>query len=237
MSIASSTSRLTEYYRRHGFTATLSRTLLAAKRMLFAGRMVVFYCDLDVRRMSRTNISGPFRVERLRSLVELKPEQHRQMIEVWNPKLADRLLRERFEKGASLWLVQHENELAGFGWTLHGQAIATYYFPLGSDDVQLFDFYVFACFRGRALHWLLTNHILNELAVEGRTRAFADTGEWNEAQLASFTMTPFRPLGLVKTYKIFGRVLTRWAPFELAPYKRKITTGKRQPVKIVRPNE
>jgi hypothetical protein len=193
--------------------------------MLFAGRMVVFYCDLDVRRMSRANISGPFRVERLRSLAELNPEQHRQMIEFWNPKLAD------------LWLVQHENELAGFGWTLHGQAIATYYFPLGSDDVQLFDFYVFARFRGRAIHWLLTNHILNELAAEGRTRAFADTGEWNDAQLASFTMTPFRPLGIVKTYKMFGQVLTCWAPFELASYKRKITTGKRQPVKIVRPNE
>ena len=154
-------------------------------------------------------------MERLRSLEELKPEQYEQMISFWNPKLANGLLRERFDKGASLWLVQNENQLAGFGWTLHGQTIATYYFPLGSKDVQLFDFYVFPRFRGRALHWLLTNHILSELAAEGRTRAYADTGEWNNAQLASFKMTPFRPLGFVKTYRFFGRVLNSWTPVEL----------------------
>lgn len=237
MSIASSMSRMAEYYRRHGVAATVSRARLAAKRALFASRMVVLYCDLDDRRMLRANVPGAFRLERLRSLAELKPEQYEQMISYWNPKLAHGLLRERFDKGASLWLVQNENQLAGFGWTLHGQTIATYYFPLGPKDVQLFDFYVFPRFRGRALHWLLTNHILSELAAEGMTRAYADTGEWNDAQLASFKMTPFRPLGLVKTYKIFGRVLTWWAEMEPASSKRKFATGRRHPVNIVKSNE
>lgn len=237
MSISESILRLVEYYRRHGVADTLSRARLAAKRALFASRMVVLYCDLDDRRMSRANVSGAFRVERLRSLAELKPEQHEQIIGLWNPKLANGLLKERFDKGASLWLVQHENQLAGFGWTLHGQSIATYYFPLGSNDVQFFDFYVFPSFRGRALHWLLTNHILYELAAEGRTRAFADTREWNAAQLASFKMTPFRPLGFVKTYRFFGRVLNSWTSMELASQDRKITTDKKQPMNIVRSNE
>ena len=47
MSISNSISRFAEYYKRHGLAATMRRAKLAAKRALFAGRMVVFYCDLD----------------------------------------------------------------------------------------------------------------------------------------------------------------------------------------------
>ena len=46
MAISSSFSRLTAYYTRHGFVATIRRAGLALKRALFASRMVVFYCDL-----------------------------------------------------------------------------------------------------------------------------------------------------------------------------------------------
>ena len=64
-------------------------------------------------------------------------------------------------------MVECEDRLAGYGWTLQGQTIEPYYFPLAPDDVQLFDFYVFPKFRGRAIHWLLTGHILHAMAAEG----------------------------------------------------------------------
>jgi len=210
MSISNSILRLTDYYRRHGLAATLRRAELAGKRALFAGRMVVLYCDLDERRLPPANVPKAMRVERIRALAELSAEHLQVMTSFWNPKLANRNIRERFEKGASLWLVECEEQLAGYGWTLQGQTIAPYYFPLGPDDVQLFDFYVFPWFRGRAIHWLLTSHILHTLAAEGRARAFADTGEWNQAQRASFTMTPFRLLGYVRTYRFFGQEFNHW---------------------------
>jgi hypothetical protein len=211
VSVSNSISRLREYYRRHGGAATLRRGALAGKRALFAGRMVVLYCDLDESRLPQLNIPKALKVERQTSLAEVRAEHLRAITSFWNPKLAIRNIGERFEKGASLWLVESEGQLAGYGWTLHGQTIAEYYFPLGPDDVQFFDFHVFPKFRGRALHWLLTCQILRTLAAEGRSRAFADTAEWNQAQLASFKMTPFRVLGLVRTYKILGQMLTCWA--------------------------
>jgi hypothetical protein len=184
--------------------------------------MVVFYCDLNDRQLPQVKIPKTLRVERLRTLAELSAEHLQEMTSFWNPKLANRNIRQRFEKGASLWLVESGGRLAGYGWTIEGQTIAPYYFPLGLDDVQLFDFYVFPRFRGRALHWLLTGHILNTLAAEHRSRAFADTGEWNQAQLASFKMTPFRPLGFVKTYKIFGQVLNCWSRANLRTGNRRV---------------
>lgn len=174
--------------------------------------MVVFYCDLTLQKLRPMHAPAGCCVRRIRSLAELGTERFQEISSLWNPKLAQREIRERFEKGASLWLVESYSQLAGFGWTLEGGAIEPYYFPLGAKDVQLFDFYIVPEFRGRTFYWLLTNHILYMLSAEGWSRAFADTGEWNRAQLAAFHMTPFRALGSVRTYRWFGRVLTTWSP-------------------------
>jgi ribosomal protein S18 acetylase RimI-like enzyme len=237
MSISSSISRFAGYYGRNGLVATIRRALLAGKRALFAGRMVVLYCDLDVRRLPQVNVPKALRVERLQSLTELSAEHLQAMTSFWNPKLANRNIRERFENGASLWLVECAEQLAGYGWTLQGETIAPYYFPLGPNDVQLFDFYVFPRFRGRAIHWLLTCHILHTLAAEGRSRAFADTGEWNQAQRASFTMTPLRFLGYVRTYNFFGQILNRWVAREPTDRELKGTARRDGAMKTLRSNE
>jgi len=169
MSIVNSISRFSEYLKRHGLAATLRRAWLEGKRTIFAGRMAVFYCDLDDRKLRQVNIPTGMRLKRITALSELAPEQLQAITSFWNPKLASQNIRERFEKGASLWLVESEDQLAGYGWTIRGTPIAPYYFPLAPDDVQFFDFYVFPKFRGRALHWLLTGHILHALAVEPGT--------------------------------------------------------------------
>jgi hypothetical protein len=183
---------------------------LAARRKFFAYRMVVFYCDLGKLTSPTMKIPNSLKVERLMRQAELSPQDLEEMTSFWNPKLAQRNVNERFTKGASLWLLKSEGSVAGYGWTLQGHTIESYYFPLGPKDIQLFDFYVFPKFRGKAMHWLLTAHILQTLAAEGGARAFADTGEWNHAQLASFKLTPFRRLGLVRTFGFFGETFISW---------------------------
>ena len=237
MSLAVSIARVTEYRRRHGAAAAARRAWLALRRTLFAGRMVVFYCDLDLQRLRAAHLPKQYTVKRVTALGELNAQLLQEVTSFWNPKLADRNLRERFAKGATLWLVLCGDHLAGYGWTLKGQSIAPYYFPLTPGDVQLFDFYVLPKFRGRALHWLLTSYILHALAVEGGWRAFADTHEWNRAQLASFQMTPFRPIGYVRAYKVFGRLLTCWAESKAAEQEQPTMTAAARDMQIVRSNE
>jgi hypothetical protein len=224
--ISTSISRLTAYYTRHGFEATIQRAGQALKRALFSNRMVVFYCDLAKRTTAPVRIPSSLKVERLRGYAELSPQDLQEMTSFWNPKQAHRNIRERFEHGSSLWLIKSGEKLTGYGWTMQGHTIAPYYFLLGEDDVQLFDFYVFPKFRGRAMHWLLTAHILQTLAAEGRARAFADTAEWNQAQLSSFKMTPFRRLGLVKSFTILGHTFVSWVENEPVEQRQKHTERK-----------
>jgi hypothetical protein len=210
MSISDATLRIADYYKRYGFAATLRRGQIALNRSIFAARMVVFYCDMDERSLPKIKVPDSLKIKRLRTLGEVSQNHLQQITAFWTPKLANQKILERFNNGATLWLVEFEERLAGYGWTLRGTTIAEYYFPMGPADVQLFDFYVFPEFRGRALHWFLTGYILRTLAVEGGARAYADTHEWNQAQIASFKMTPFRRLGVVRTYQFFGHHLTRW---------------------------
>lgn len=212
MSILSSISRLAEYYRRHGVAATVSRAGLAATRVLSANRMVVFYCDLNDRRLSEAHFPNKGKVQRLRVLEDLPPEQLRQMTEFWNPKLATRNINERFAKGANLWLVECEGRLAGYGWTLQGATVEPYYFPLAGSDVHFFDFHVFPQYRGRGLNPFLVCNILSALASQNGGRAFIEAAEWNAAQLASLEKTPFRRFGSVRSFNLFGHNYFSWSP-------------------------
>jgi ribosomal protein S18 acetylase RimI-like enzyme len=202
-------SRLTAYYKRHGFGATLRRFSVAARRTLFAGRSVLFYCDLSALG-SATEVPSGLKVERHRTQVDLSPQDLQEITSFWNPDLARRNLNERFGLGASLWLIRLGNKLAGYGWTLQGRTVEPHYFPLGENDVQFLDFHVFPRYRGRALDWFLMTHILHRLAKDGRARAFGEAAEWNKASISSFTMTPFRRMGFARKFTIFGYTWVWW---------------------------
>jgi hypothetical protein len=237
MGVSSSISRFAAYYKLHGFGATIRRAGLMTKRSLFSSRMVVFYCDLGKQTAAPVKIPSSLKAERLRSYAELSQPDLQAMTSFWNPKQAHRNIRDQFDQGASLWLIKSGDKLAGYGWTMLGRTIAPYYFLLGENDVQLFDFYVFPKFRGRAMHWLLTVYILQMLAAEGAARAFADTGEWNQAQLSSFAMTPFRRLGLVRSFAILGHTFVSWVENEPAVQLQKGTEQKDRASSMARSHE
>ena len=211
MGISTSISRFSDYYRRHGVWATVRRVGLAAWRALFSNRSVLFYCDLAKLTSPPADLPSFLKVERKRTSAELSPEDLDEMTSFWNPKLAQRNMKERFGKGASLWLIKSYDRLAGYGWTLQGSTIEPHYFPLGSDDVQFLDFHVFPKYRGRAMDWFLMTQILHKLAAEGLARAFGEAGEWNQASIASFKMASFRRLGVAKKWSIFGRTFVCWS--------------------------
>lgn len=210
MAISTSISRLAAYYKRHGFGETIRRAALAIKRALFSNRMVVFYCDLAKQTTAPANIPSSLKVERLGNCVDLSPQDLQEMTSFWNPKQAHRNIRERFEQGASLWLIRSGDRLAGYSWTIRGRTIAAYYFPMAQDDVQLFDFYVFPKFRGRAILWFLVAHILHSLRDEGAARVFGDVSEWNQASLSLYKTIPFHRLGSARTFTILGHTFVSW---------------------------
>jgi hypothetical protein len=216
MSISSSISRFTDYLKRNGVGPTVRRVGLAARRALFSNRMVLFYCDLSMLGSPKEDMPSSLKVERHTSQTDLSPQDLQEITSFWNPDLARRNVKERFELGASLWLIKVDDDLAGYGWTLQGRTVEPHYFPLAPDDVQFLDFHVFPKYRGRAMDWFLMTHILHRLAAEGRARAFGEAAEWNQASLSSFAMTPFRRLGWARKFTVLRHTVVYWGANEPA---------------------
>jgi len=210
MTIPRSFSRFTVYFKRNGLWATVQRIGLAVKRTLFSSYMVLFYCDLHTLSLPRVDLPGFLKVEWHKNQTDLSPQDQDAITGFWNPELASRSIKERFELGASLWLIRFENDLAGYGWTLQGRTVEPHYFPLGQNDTQFFDFHVFPKYRGRGMDWYLMTHILHKLALEGGARAYGEAAEWNKASLSSFAMSPFCRLGWGKKFTVLGHTMVCW---------------------------
>src|ERR1039458_5101849 len=101
MAISASISRVTAYYKRHGFGATLGRFSLAARRALFSSRMVLLYCDFSAHSSSTADLPSFLKVERHKNKIDLSPQDLQQITSFWNPQLAERNIKERLELGAS----------------------------------------------------------------------------------------------------------------------------------------
>lgn len=237
MSFSSSISRFADYRRRNGFRATIRRIGLAAKRSLFSSRSVLFYCDLSALTSSTTDLPSSLKVERKRNEAEISPQDLQQITSLWNPKLAQRNIQERFGLGASLWLIKFEDQFAGYGWTLQGRTVEPHYYGLGQQDVHLFDFHVFSQYRGRGLNPLLVTQILHNLSGECRGRAFIEAAEWNQAQLASLRRTPFRLLGSARKLTLCGRTIVYWSADEPVPQAQCASVNLPRPAPNQRPSQ
>lgn len=202
--------RLRNYYGRQGFRATVVRAGVAARRALFTNRMVLFYCDLPVRESRSHQVTIDAQVEEKRTSADLKPGEWKALTAEWNPEVVSRKIGERFARGAQLWTVSVEGQMAGYGWTLRGSTIEPHYFPLGAQDLHLFDFHVFSRFRGRGINPYLVRSILNRFSSQTGGRAYIEAAEWNRSQLSSLGKTPFQYLGTARKCSFWKVILVSW---------------------------
>jgi hypothetical protein len=209
--------RLCQYAKRHGFRATLGRMGQSLKRAWTGRWHVVFYCDLATCKPPAIEGLNHARVERKNAGSELDGQDLSRITSVWNPEIARRQIAERFAQGASLWLFKLDGQVAACGWTIIGRTVEPHFFPLGTNDAHLFDYFVFPEYRGRRINPGLVNHILEKLAAEMRQRAFIEAAEWNTAQLSSLGRTPFQAFGRAWKCNVFGRTLVIWRNRDFKP--------------------
>lgn len=190
--------------------AVVRRLVAEVNRAILSSRMVLFYCDLSSAISVPTDLPPSIVVERKRSDTELSQYEFQELINSWNPKIAEQQIGARFTQNASLWIIKVGGRVAGYGWTLRGRTIEPHFFRLGQDDVHLFDYYVAPPYRGRGLNPMMVNHILKTLAVEHLGRSFIEVAEWNHPQLSSLRKTPFLRLGCARKVTIGRQIIVWW---------------------------
>ncbi len=194
--------RIWNYGRRNGLGAVCQRMILGCSRIVAGIGRSCFPVirDIELPRQPSENEE----VERIKSETDLDHADLCQMeCEVYFRSLR-RNMASRFPRGASLWLFKIDRRVAGWGWTIRGDSMVPYFFPLTKTEVHLFDFFVVPGHRGQGVNVLLVNHILKELAKETQGRALIEAAAWNKAQLRSIAKMPFQKLGSARRVLLLG---------------------------------
>ena len=210
MQIKASYLRARKYFQRHGAKATVKRALLSVRNHFFFNREVVFWVDLLNRKSEEPAIQEKFVVERMEERSEIPNEMLKCLAEHQAEELLDNNLRERFERGASLWCLRMDGDFIGYIWSSVGKAMKPHYLPLTERDVHLFDNFIFPKYRGRMQNSILMNHVLDRLKIQGLQRAYIETAEWNHLELKSLAKIRFVRIGLAKRRFRQGKSIVTW---------------------------
>ena len=134
------------------------------------------------------------------------------MTSFWNPKLARRNIKERFESGG----VAVADQVSTANWQVtggpcRGRTIEPHYFPLGQDDVHLFDFHVFPQYRGQGMNPYPGHpYPLQIWQPRGRVVRLSKPQSGTEPQLSSLGKLHFDRLGFARKLTLFGRTIVCW---------------------------
>jgi len=203
-------SRINRYYRTHGLWGTVLHALLYLKRHTLPEKVIVYVAELAEITNPGDNRAQDLRIERIISADALGELELRALLVQRDPELMRSQIRERFSKGAWLWLAKLDSDVAGMLWSLRQKPLKPYYFPLLERDVHLFDDEVFPEFRGKGINSSLVTSVLTELSMLGSSRAYIETAPWNHAEIKSLSKTPFRELGVARKVRILRRTVTIW---------------------------
>jgi len=183
---------------------------LRVYRFIFKSRSFVFYIENN-NFTPILDLPTDIIIERRNTYHEAMQPDMQSMIKYWFEENEMDKTKERFEKGAILWILKHDKVIVGFGWSIRGKMVDPYYLPLTPNDAVLFDYMIFEEYRGRGLYPLLLNYILGKINLEGVTRAFIHAFEWNTASIKGLRKTNFRQYGIAQKIHFLGRTIIVWS--------------------------
>ena len=210
MTIRTTWTRAKRFYSRHTFPAFLRAVARKSVHTLFPKADVVYCADLSSIDWAGYGQIEAYEVVARGRLDEIKLEEKNDLFENIDESLLLPQLKERFGKGAVLWLIKRGNRTAGKVWTLTGATVEPYYYFLMPKDVHLYNNIVFEAHRGQGINTALLVEVLRHLATQGCQRAFIETNLRNIRERRSLAKTPFVALGLARKKSRRGHNITRW---------------------------
>ncbi len=204
-------TRLIRYYRRNGVTRTIWEVLKKIKKALFTKPEILYFVDLVTRQRKAHTLPDNFTIQCFRSEEEISSQDLNILFEHIGEKIVRYDVKERFGKGALLWLMKVDGTLAGYIWSISGRTIRPHYFPLTDKDVSLFDNYIFEECRGQGINPQLINYVLDELQSEGLIRVFIETNKTNSSEIRSLAKTDFKIFGVARKYHAGKRRFVIWS--------------------------
>jgi hypothetical protein len=202
-------NRLTRLYKTYGFGELIKRVLIRIWHSIYTKPDVIYFADLPLL-SSEVRLKEMCRVVERRSCDSMEHCELDSLCNYIGRSIAMYQLKERFSKGASIWLLKKGDECLGMVWTIMGDTIEPFYYFMGKKDVHFFNNEIFITYRGQGFNSGLIEYVLIIMKERGCVRAYIETNKRNVREQRSLKKTSFRIVGLAKKTNWFGKHLTVW---------------------------
>ena len=119
-------------------------------------------------------------------------------------------VKSRLAKGADLWVLCIDGEIANTQWAFRGGFIEPFFFPICEDEVVFFDTFTFENFRGRALNKKLLIKMQQTYIDEDVIAFYLTIKSWNVISVKATTKARFEKIGKASKLVFFGKPLIFW---------------------------
>ena len=202
--------RLTRYYRKHGVTGFLKHAVDKLAEKLFQAPEVIYAVDLPQLTAPRHELPDSWSLAERKAQAEMTAAEIDALYEQLGQLEMNAHMKERFGKGASLWLLGIDGSAVGMVWSESAPTLWPHCMALGPHDLHLFDNVVFEAFRGQGINPVLIETVLQELKRQGFSRLYIETNWRNIPERRSIRKTSFQPLGVASVQRRGGKIIAAW---------------------------
>jgi len=202
--------RLARYFKSNGLVKTVCHCFEKAGQSIFGRRFIIFFVELTKLNDEGIRMPQNFAVECRKNVGEITKDELETLIHYGGERIIRYKLKNRFGKGAYLWLMKVGGRAVGMVWTTRQKTLQPYYYPMSPNDVHVFDNEVFLDYRGRGINPFLINYVVFALKKEGLVRAYIETRVKNIPEIRSLAKTHFSNYASAIKLHIFGHNITFW---------------------------
>ena len=208
-------TRLIQYYRTNGLVGSFKRIQERIWIDYFCRNEVLYSVDLQHAHIPVPEIPPQYTVVERISQDEITNTELETFLHYREEKWVKPHHKERFEKGATLWIVNSGGKPCGFVWSVKGRTIGSHYFIFTENDTHLFDNEIFHDFRGQGINTYLLLSVLHRLKAGGTDRVHIETKVKNVPERFSLRKTPFIPYAVASKVRIPGHSIVCWRGYDV----------------------
>ena len=206
--------RIADIVRSEGLIAGIKWLIITLYHRVIPQKQVIWRTDLTETNSEGFSLPENIEIKRFYSIDQMEKEDLKTLIEDGTDLMGSAgriLIRERFEKGAVLWLLKVNGQLGGYRWTINNDHVNPTYVPHTEADVHSIGSELLPAFRGRDLFDLFRISSYITLKNEGFKRYYSETYLWNKRAVKSILKnSPRKKIGIATRFRIFGKNVVVW---------------------------
>jgi hypothetical protein len=196
-----------------GFIPTMKWMFVTFYRRAIPHKQVLFYTDLTILDTDESSLPDNLKVEQYHSLDQIDKGDLKTLINCGTALMGSAglsYIRERFARGAVLWLLKVDRQVAGYRWIMENDHVTSTFFPHMKTDLHSLATELFLDFRGQNLFGIFRKEVHRIKRNEGFKTCYSESKLYNKRAVKAHLKIGDIKFGIATRFRMFGKNVVIW---------------------------